>query len=175
MNKKLVKAFSLLLILIIVASTTGCGRDRSKLNNNNKNIINSAKDGILDVAFAIEVIDEQGVAKVLTNLPKDTKVTVLLRNKNTNESTTAQVTEIDNKNYIITSPLTNDGKTLKNGSYRLKITMEKPSLQPDSVKKIIGDKGQMLSGISVFEQDNEVFAMETIKVDVKKGVFYKSR
>ena len=172
MKKNVLRLISLFLVLIVLASFASCGRRRTR-NNTNSKFLDSASDGILEAGFIFQKTNEQGVIKILTNLPEKTTVTLLLRKKGFNQTAKAEVVKVDNKNYIITEPFTDNGKELKNGNYNIKITMDMPSLQAGSVKEIIGDKGQNLKGTCVYEKDGEVFAMESIQLHLKKGIFYK--
>lgn len=91
--------------------------------------------------------DKDGVKFVIeTNLPDDTSLMLTLSR--------GDYHDLDNSITASTKAAVSDGKAISNtllgnglsGGYDLRITMPLPSVQKDSVRRVIGDKGEFMTG-----------------------------
>lgn len=79
---------------------------------------------------------------VKTNLPNETKLAITVM-KSSKRITTTEATVYDGK--AVSEAITEDGKPLS-GRYLIRVIMKWPSLQPNSVKLVIGKNGEFLTG-----------------------------
>ncbi len=110
--------------------------------SNDEELSNKTLDVTLEVKPTVNSEDGTVLFEVKTNLPEDTKMMVTVYN----DSYTAQDNIIileDGAGY--TSEFSNKGEGLK-GTYIVDVTMTIPSLQEESVREIIGQKGEKLAG-----------------------------
>lgn len=109
----------------------------------------SATDSIdtIDVTLTVEpnVNEEDGTVLfgVTTNLPEDTKLMVTVSNKDGYTAQDNVVILATGTGY--TAEFSENGAALK-GAYEVKVTMSIPKLQSESVRAIIGENGEYLSG-----------------------------
>ena len=103
-------------------------------------------DKLLDVSIEVEprVNDEDGTVLfgVTTNLPEDTELLVTV----SKDGYTAQDKVVILKNGTgYTSEFSDHGGAL-NGTYTVNVSMSLPALQKESVRKVIGEKGEYING-----------------------------
>jgi hypothetical protein len=138
--------FTLITVLILAVSITGCGKTAAA---------SSAANGPFTVKIAATPTVGKGEVefKIKTNLPDDTKLLVGLSNS-------------DNINYyekedlvvkdgaVSTKKFNDSGKGLAPGEYSFEVTTLIAANQPDSVQKIFGENGSKLTGASITTDDD---------------------
>lgn len=107
----------------------------------------AAQIPILNVELSVEpkVNDEDGTVLfgITTNLPENTKLMVTVSNDEGYRAQDTAVIMNNGKGY--TAEFSNQGKGLK-GKYQVSVTMSLPKMQLESVQKVIGKKGEHISG-----------------------------
>lgn len=91
--------------------------------------------------------------KINTNLPDETVLMLSLYGKSVDYKGQSKVTVKDGK--AESEEFSAKGNTLPNGEYELSVSMSLPAIQSDNVRKIIGEKGEYLSGDIVKKSDIE--------------------
>ena len=142
-------AVAWILYLLIAFGSNNSKRDEPKTEQQSKpseTVVEESSAKTIDVTLEVEpnVNSEDGTVLfgVKTNLPEDTKFLVTVFN----DSYTGQDNIVIQKDGIgYTSEFSDDGQGLK-GTYTVNVTMTIPSLQNDSVKKIIGQNGENITG-----------------------------
>ncbi|CAM5206346.1 hypothetical protein UACE39S_01728 [Ureibacillus acetophenoni] len=99
----------------------------------------------INVTLDLEILVDQGKVEFIgkTNLPDETEIMITLTNDN---GYTAQDKRSIQDGSFTSGPFSNRKSALHNGTYNVKITTPTASVQTESVKKIIGDKGVNLVG-----------------------------
>ena len=108
-------------------------------------------DVTLDVQPKVNEEDGSVLFGIETNLPERTEFIVTVTDGTYNEQDNAVVL---NNGFGYTSEFSDGGKALK-GDYTVTVTMSIPSLQKGSVREIIGDKGEKLSGKYVTRSETD--------------------
>lgn len=107
-------------------------------------------DVTLDVAPNVNADDGSVLFSVSTNLPENTELMVTVKNE---EGYTAQDKAVVLSNGVAnTAEFSNQGEALS-GKYIVTISMSLPELQDESVRKVIGEKGEKISGEYVEHSD----------------------
>lgn len=160
MKKSLFSIVCIMLCFAMIFCFVGCGQ--TKTNTTKRSAIN----------FDLEQTDSQQVVKVKTNLPENTLVSIQIANKSFNCVQQAKVTK-DGKDNVIVSNVIKDenGNKIKDGTYVAVFTSELPSKQPEDVRKIIGEKGEKLTGVNIYEKDGELITRKITNFKVEDGIF----
>lgn len=81
--------------------------------------------------------------EIASNLPDETKLMLTLSD---GESYSAQSSVVVKDGKVTSEAFSNKGNVISSGSYTLKISMPLAVVQPDSVRKLIGNNGENLIG-----------------------------
>ncbi|EPY03904.1 hypothetical protein PAALTS15_27394 [Paenibacillus alvei TS-15] len=156
--------FILLVVLIIVPAAIGAALDDGKKNvasvstvsTNTSNSVDEGdkKDMTKDINVELSVNENVAAGKVsltgITNLPDGTGLMITVSNEN---GFRAQSSAVVISNEFMTEEFSNNGQALESGAYNVDVTMPIASVQPDAVKKIIGENSENLKGDLVKEGD----------------------
>lgn len=126
---------------------------------------NSPFQNEIDVYMNIEPIIENGKIgfNLETNLPNSSKISANLKSDNNlNYNATANNLIIENGKCSFNS-FTNKGENLSNGTYKLKVYLLSPVQQSKSVKAIIGESYENLTGDLIIN-DNGLSVEKTITI-----------
>lgn len=99
----------------------------------------------LEATYTVE--SDKVIVSIKTNLPDDTHISMTLTGPNDYFSQDSETI----KNGAAKGSLFRKGAKLNKGTYELEISTPIPSVQPDSVRKIIGANGEFLTGPYVKE------------------------
>ncbi len=158
----------LLTILFILLVCFGCKTAEQNLNsveNENAELISTNTNSIESNDKTIDVVlnmnpelTEEKKLKVSgeTNLPNETKLLISIDGKTTNYK--GQDTAIVKDGKFESNEFSSQGKGLESGQYNLEVTMPIASTQSQSVRNIIGEKGENLKGSLVESGDLGVSA-----------------
>lgn len=110
------------------------------------------------------IIDGKASFEGSTNLPDGTGLMITVSNEN---GFRAQSSTVVISNEFMTEEFSNNGQALESGAYNVDVTMPIASVQPDTVKKIIGENSENLKGDLVKEGDlgKTVIYSKSIKVE----------
>ncbi|EPY10881.1 MULTISPECIES: hypothetical protein [Paenibacillus] len=156
--------FILLVVLIIVPAAIGAALDDGKKNvasvstvsTNTSNSVDEGdkKDMTKDINVELSVKENVAAGKVsltgTTNLPDGTGLMITVSNEN---GFRAQSSAVVISNEFMTEEFSYNGQALESGAYNVDVTMPIASVQPDAVKKIIGENSENLKGDLVKEGD----------------------
>lgn len=156
--------FILLVVLIIVPAAIGAALDDGKKNvasvstvsTNTSNSVDEGdkKDMTKDINVELSVNENVAAGKVsltgTTNLPDETGLMITVSNEN---GFRAQSSAVVISNEFMTEEFSNNGQALESGAYNVDVTMPIASVQPDAVKKIIGENAENLKG-DLVKEDN---------------------
>ncbi len=133
---------------------TGEQAQNQVIVNTDNNVEDKEDKNLIEVTLEVEpnVNDEDGTVLfgVRTNLPQGTKILVTVYN---DDGYTAQDTTVilaDGVGY--TAEFSDKGNALV-GKYHVTVTMTIPSLQDEKVRKIVGEKGELMTGKYVIKSD----------------------
>ncbi|TQR43387.1 hypothetical protein C7Y44_19715 [Paenibacillus popilliae] len=156
--------FILLVVLIIVPAAIGAALDDGKKTVAPVSPVSPAtttsvdksinKETTKDINVELSIIENVTAGKVslsgTTNLPDGTGLMITVSNEN---GFRAQSSTVVTSNEFITEEFSNNGQALESGAYNVDVTMPIASVQPDAVKKIIGENSENLKGDLVKEGD----------------------
>lgn len=109
--------------------------------------------------------DKDGVIfNIETNLPDETNLMLSLTkgDYNTDNAFTAQTNVIINEGKATSEPFSNKGTAL-NGDFDLSVSMSLPSLQTDTVRAVIGENGEYMTGSLV--ETSSIGTSNTVKAN----------
>lgn len=158
--KKIIHIFILILFSISLIS---CGNSQKTTSPTDTNTNTANKK--IDVSMEAQPITNNGKTKfsIKTNLPNNTELMISLKNQKSNYAAQDKVSVSNGSAQ--TSEFSNLDKALTPGTYQLEITTPIASVQPSSVKSLIGDNGINLTGSYIV---NDETSNKT--VDFKKSV-----
>lgn len=144
MKRYISKNSIILLVVIAFANIVFIPDDYTILN----------KEAIkVELTYRVEERDGSVKITVNTNLPDDTYLMISIGHKDNNLADTYQMYQSVKVSVkggkAETDWLNNSGKWLKPGMYELSISTPMAEIQPENVRKEIGEKGQRLSGVHV--------------------------
>jgi len=153
-RKEVLKIFGITLIILfisigVVGSMTD---DNSKEKNNSENL--ESETSKIDVKLDIDhKVSEENKLKIIisSNLPEQTNFLVTIMNDKYDYK--AQDSPVLENGFAKTSWFSDNGNSLKPGDYKVSITVPLAHTQPKSVQKIIGEKGDKLTGEHVNKDD----------------------
>jgi len=137
-------------IIYLIIGFSGNSSDKNaniKTSPSDQNSVSSTDElKTIDVTLNVtpKVNDEDGSVLfcIETNLPEDTELMVTVTNgKYIGQDKTVVLAN----GFAYTSEFSNKGKALK-GTYTVSVSMSLPSLQKDSVREVIGQKGEYITG-----------------------------
>ena len=135
MKRRIIRKWWLLLVIAILATgmLCSCGKQSSETKT-------------LDVSLSVEQVnvDSKTAFKISTNLPDGTVLMLTLKNEA--ENYTGQTKATVEGGSAESEGFGKNGGALPSGNYILSISMSLPKLQSEAVQKIIGSKGENLSG-----------------------------
>lgn len=141
------KLIFIVVALVLVLSAIGQNKEVQTDSAENA----SSKNINVTIKPEVEVFNDGSVQFFIkTNLPEKTKLLVTVEDEN--GYCGADNAEVLDNGLAIAGEFTNKGEALK-GKYKVSITMGLPRYQEESVQKIIGKKGENLSGKYVVEDD----------------------
>lgn len=85
------------------------------------------------------------IYKAKTNLSENMNIMFTLESKDYDYYAQNQ-SKVKNGGYIESDPFSSYGSPLKSGEYIMNISSSKPSIQPENVRKIIGENGEKITG-----------------------------
>lgn len=108
-------------------------------------------DGMIDVNTTIdeEINDNKVVVSGTTNLPTGTKLKVNLSVTGEDDNGIEKEVTVNDKGKYKSEEFSNNGSRLKGGNYSIYVSMVPAAQQSEEVQKLIGDKGQNLTGNQV--------------------------
>lgn len=143
MKKFIIFIFSLAFIL------SGCSQPKETETQEEVTEVEEVEEVVvnseINVTMDLEIVENQGRVEFIgkTNLPDETEIMVTLTNYNGYKG--QDETYIQDGSFTA-GPFSDKDFALPNGTYNVRITTPIARLQPDSVKKILGDKGVNLVG-----------------------------
>lgn len=116
-------------------------------------------------------INKEGklIYKAKTNLPENMNIMFSLESKD-NDYYAQNQSKVKNGGYIESDPFSSHGSPLKSGDYIMDIFSSKPSIQPENVRKIIGENGEKITGN--FISDGMLDFENEFNVDNKYDIDY---
>lgn len=116
-------------------------------------------------------INKEGklIYKAKTNLPENMNIMFSLESKD-NDYYAQNQSKVKNGGYIESDPFSSHGSPLKSGDYIMDISSSKPSIQPENVRKIIGENGEKITGN--FISDGMLDFENEFNVDNKYDIDY---
>ncbi len=155
-NTAIILSVSLLSLLYVLLFSPKTDTSKSNVTVSQTDIVVSNSDNnddAIDVTLTVtpKVNDENGsvLFGITTNLPEDTVLMVTVSNDNFIGQDKATILS-SGTGY--TAEFSNKGKALK-GTYTVSVSMSLPRLQKDSVRQIIGEKGEKIKGQYVYKSD----------------------
>lgn len=105
----------------------------------------------LEVSLEVSVEENSGkpVFTIDTNLPNETNLMLTL----SRGDYTGQTHVIVNNGVASSEEFSDKGDPLSEGEYLLTVSMSIPKLQPDAVRKVIGENGENMSGKYVLDSE----------------------
>lgn len=140
-----------------IASTSNkeaSGTTPTNSSVNEQTATGNTEDKIINVQFEVtpKVNSDDGsvLFGIKTNLPENTELLVTVTDDNGYAGQDKAVILKDGNGY--TAEFSNHGEALK-GMYHVEITMSLPALQANSVREVIGEHGENLTGEYVIKSD----------------------
>ena len=153
------KLTSIVVALLLVFALAACGSSDSAVSNSSGETSQATSNNhsVLNLSLEAEETTKDGKAYFIinTNLPDETELILTLSQASSNYRAQGKVTIAGG---TATSEAFSDHDAPLSGDYTLEVTMSLPKLQSDSVRAVIGEKGEYLTGQYVNEEDGTIRA-----------------
>lgn len=147
-------------------NTTQMNEGTNTIEENN----NEDKQLEININDSYEINSEgKLIYKASTNLPENMNIMFTLESKNDDYYAQNQ-SKVKNDGHIESDPFSSHGSPLKSGEYIMSISSSKPSIQPENVRKIIGENGKEITGESI--SDGKIDFEKEFNVNNKYDIDY---
>jgi hypothetical protein len=145
---------TMIFVVVLCVIFPGCSQKQDK---------NNAERITPEFVLSISENDEGHIFTVKTNLPDETELITSLCDMD--ENILAQDKDTVKNGMVSFGPFRNKSEKI-HGKYIFDVTMPVMSVQPLSVKKILGENGENLSGVLVFNEFDSIGVTQSFAIEL---------